>query len=60
MFQSILEASQNEKKGITLYVNGQAIAGLVTKVNADSVEMRSGEFSRILVRLDAISAAALS
>ena len=60
MFQQILEASQNEKKGIMLYVKGQQIAGVVVKLSADSIEMRSREYSRIVVRIDGIDAAALS
>jgi hypothetical protein len=60
LFQQILEASQSEKKGITLYVKGQQIAGLVTKVSGDSVELRSREYSRIVVRIDSIDAAALA
>ena len=60
MFQQILEASQNEKKGITLYVKGQQIGGVVLKVGTDSVEMRSREFSRIVVRIDSIDAASLA
>lgn len=60
MFQQILEASQTEKKGVNLHVRGHAIAGIVVKINADSVEMRSREYSRIVVRLDSIDAAALS
>ena len=60
MFRSILEASQNEKKGVTLYVKGQAIPGVVLKVDGDTVEMRSREYSRIVVRIDAIDAAAMA
>ena len=60
MFKSILEASQNEKKGLTLYVKGQAIPGLVLKIDAETVEMRSREYSRIVVRIDSIDAAAMS
>lgn len=60
MFHQILEASMNDKKGIQLYVRGQAIPGVVTKINADSVELRSREYSRIVVKLDSIDAAALS
>jgi len=60
MFRSILEASQNEKKGVTLYVKGQAIPGVVLKVDGDTVEMRSREYSRIVVRMDAIDAAAMA
>jgi hypothetical protein len=60
MFRSILEASQNEKKGLMLYVKGQAIPGMVVKLDAESVEMRSREYSRIVVKIDSIDAAALS
>jgi hypothetical protein len=60
MFQQILEASQTEKKGVMLYVKGQSLAGIVTKINADSVELRSREYSRIVVKLESIDAAALS
>ena len=60
MFRSILEASQNEKKGLMLYVKGQAIPGMVVKLDAESVEMRSREYSRIVVKIDSIDAAAMS
>ncbi len=60
MYQQILEMSMTEKKGVQLYLKGQSIAGIVTKVNADSVEMRSREYSKIIVRLDAIDAAAIA
>ena len=60
MFRSILESSQNEKKGVTLYVKGQAVPGLVVKIESDHVELRSREFSRIVVRLDSIDAASMA
>jgi hypothetical protein len=60
MFRSILEASQSEKKGVMLYVKGQAIPGMVVKIDADSVELRSREYSRIVVRLDSLDAVAMS
>lgn len=60
MFTSILESSLNDKKGVQVYVRGQAIAGLVTKINSDSVELRSREYSRIVVKLESIDAVALS
>lgn len=41
MFQQILEASQAEKKGVMLYINGQTLPGLVAKLTAETVEMRS-------------------
>lgn len=60
MLKSILEASQNEKKGVQLYVKGQAIPGVVVKVDGETVELRSREYSRIVVRIDAIDAAAMA
>lgn len=58
--RELLEASHNEKKGIMLYVKGQSISGAVVKTSADTVELRSREYSRIVVRIDAIDAAAMS
>ena len=60
MFQSVLEASLNEKKGVMLYVKGQSIPGLVTKINADCVELKSREYSRMVVKLESIDAVAMS
>ncbi|MGA3187075.1 MAG: hypothetical protein ABSF22_08185 [Bryobacteraceae bacterium] len=60
MFRSILEASQTEKKGLMLYVKGQAIGGLVVKIDAESVELRNREYGRIVVRLESIDAAAMA
>ena len=60
MYQQILEASQNEKKGVTLYVKGQSIPGIVVKISSDSVELRSREYSRIVVRLESIDAVSMS
>jgi hypothetical protein len=60
MFRSILEASQNEKKGLMLWVKGQSIPGVVVKIEAESVELRSREYGRIVVRLDSLDAAAMA
>jgi hypothetical protein len=60
MFQQILEASQNEKKGVMLHVKGQTIPGIVVKLSAESVELRSREYSRIVVRLESIDAVSMS
>jgi hypothetical protein len=35
MLRSLLEASKNEKKGVTLWVKGQAIGGAVTNMDTD-------------------------
>jgi len=60
MFEQLLESSKNDKKGVTLYVKGQTLSGVVVKLAADSVELRSREYSRIIVRLDSIDAAAMA
>jgi hypothetical protein len=60
MFRSILEASQNDKKGLMLWVKGQSIPGIVVKIDAESVELRSREYGRIVVRLDSLDAAAMA
>ena len=60
MLRSLLEASKNEKKGVTLWVKGQSIGGQVTNLDADYVELRSREFSRIVVKLESIDGAAMA
>ena len=60
MFRSILEASQNEKKGLMLWVRGQSIPGIVVKIEAETVELRSREYGRIVVRIDSLDAAAMA
>jgi hypothetical protein len=60
MFRNILEASMNEKKGLMLYVKGQAIPGIVVKVDAEMAELRSREYGRIVVKLESLDAVAMS
>ncbi len=59
MIQQMLEFSLNEKRGITIFLAGQTIGGGVVKLSADAVELRSKEYTRIIVRIDAIQAIAL-
>jgi len=50
-----------EKKGLTFYVKGQTISGVVVRViGADAVEVRNQTFSRIIIRLDSIDALAIN
>jgi hypothetical protein len=60
MFQQILEASLSEKKSVNIYIGGQSLGGGVVKLNADTVEIRSREYSRIVIRLESIDAVALA
>jgi hypothetical protein len=53
-------AAMASKRGVTLYVNGQTIAGAITKIEPGKyVELRSQEFSRIVVRWETIDAIAM-
>ncbi len=57
-FIELLELSLKERKGVVVYVKGQAVAGRVTRLSADAVELTSREFTRIVVRRDAIDGVA--
>ena len=60
MFEDLLEVSQKEKKGVLIVMKGHTLPGVVVRIAGDSVELRSREYSRIVVRLDSIDAVALS
>lgn len=57
-FTELLEASLKDRKGVVLYVKGQAIAGRVTKLTEEGVELTSREYARIVVRRDSIDGVA--
>lgn len=57
-FKEMFDQSLKDKKGITLYLGGQTISGAVTRVGTDAVELRSQEFSRIVVRMERIDGVA--
>ena len=54
--RELLEASQKDKKGVMLYMKGTTIGGAVVKIAGDEVELRSREYSRIIVKMAAIDA----
>ena len=59
--QELLTASRDSKKGVVVYFNGGSIGGLVTAIAADGVvEMRSQQYTKILVRMDAVQAVAMA
>lgn len=57
-FTELLEASLKDRKGVLIYVKGQAIAGRVTRISADAVELTSREYTRIVVRRESIDGVA--
>ncbi|RZL33029.1 MAG: hypothetical protein EOP35_18845 [Rubrivivax sp.] len=53
--EQALNAALQDKRGITLYVAGQAIAGAVTRIEPGRwVELRNQQYGRMIVRLDRI------
>ena len=60
VLKALLEASKNEKKGVTLWVKGQTIGGQVTNLDPDYVELRNREFSRMVVKIESIDGAAMA
>lgn len=61
LFKELFEKSQNENRGLTVYINGQTLAGVVTKIiGTEAVEMRSQMFSRTVVPVAAIDAASVN
>ncbi|HSW07004.1 hypothetical protein [Aquabacterium sp.] len=58
--EQALAAAQESKKGILVYVGGQAIGGAVVKIEAgQTVELRSQQYSKIVLRLDRIDGLAM-
>jgi hypothetical protein len=53
--EQALSAAQQDKRGITLYVGGQAIGGAVTRVEPGQwVELKNQTAGKIIVRIDRI------
>ena len=61
--EQALAAARQAQRGITLYVNGQTVAGAVVRVDTSTapgwVELRNQQFGRIVLRMDRIDGAAL-
>lgn len=55
--EQALAASQADKRGVTLYVNGQTLAGAVIRFEPGQwVELKGAAGSRIVVRIERIDA----
>lgn len=60
-YQELIEQSQKEKKGLTFFIKGQNIAGIVTKmIGSEAVEVRNQTHSRVIIRLDQVDAVAIN
>lgn len=59
-FDELINISMKEKKGLTSFVAGQTVAGLVVKRHDDgAIELSSQQYRRIVLRLDRVDAVAL-
>lgn len=59
-FKALLEASAAEKRGITLFFDGQSLSGIVTACHDDGrIDLRSQQFSRVVVLADRVDGAAM-
>ena len=61
LFKELIERSRDEKRGLTIYVNGQTIIGVVTEIiNEQAIELRSQQYHKATVLIEAIEAIAVS
>lgn len=57
IFKELIERSQTEKRGLTVYFNGQTLTGIVRQtINDEALELVSQQFHKAVVRLDVIEA----
>ncbi len=59
-FAELLEASLKERKGVLVYLKGQAVAGRVTRLTESAVELTSREYTRIVIRRETIDGVAMN
>jgi hypothetical protein len=61
LFKELIELSHKEKRGLTIFIKGQTVAGIVTQIiGLEAIEVRNQTFSKVIIRLDAIDAMAIS
>ena len=57
LFKELLERSRDEKRGLTVYLSGQTLIGIVTRIiGEEAIELTSQQFHRAIVRLEKIEA----
>ncbi len=60
IYKELLERSLKEKRGLTFFVNGQTVSGIVTEIlGEEAVAAYNQTYSRIVIRLDRIDAVAM-
>jgi hypothetical protein len=58
-YKGLFDVSLAKGRGLNFYINGQVVAGIVTRViGKEGVAIRNREFSQIVLRLDRIDGVA--
>ena len=58
--RSLIDLSLNEKRGLTFFLPGQTVVGIVTEViGTEAVVARSQTYSKIIIRLEKVLAVAI-
>jgi hypothetical protein len=61
LFKELIERSQSEKRGLSVYFGGNQIVGIATGIiNEQAVELRSQQFHKAVVLLETIDAMAVN
>ena len=61
LFKELIELSYKEKRGLTIFIKGQTIAGIVIQIiGLEAIEVRNQTFTKVIIRLDAVDAMAIS
>ena len=55
----MFQLSQNEKKGIMIFFNGQSVPGVVRKYNEKLVHLYNQQYDDIYIVIDQIDAVAM-
>jgi hypothetical protein len=59
-FDELINISMKEKRGLTFFVAGQTIGGMVVRRHDDgALELSNQQYRRIVLRLDRVDAVAL-
>jgi hypothetical protein len=57
LFKELIDRSRDEKRGLTVYINGNTIVGIVSQViNDQAIELRSQQYHKAVVLLESIEA----
>ena len=61
LFRELIERSQNEKRGLTVYLGGNQIVGVVTAIiNGQAIELLSQQNHKAFVLLETVEAMAVN